>query len=231
MTIAPSSIQRLEQAVSLRDSVERSLSAAIISGELEPGTLVSVPTLAVQFAVSATPVREAMLNLEKRGFVEPVRNKGFRVTDVSERDLLEIVQVRRMLEVPAMRVVAEHFPHELMSSYRAKADAIMQAAARSDFLAYLSADSEFHLALLRVTGNERLVELVAELRSQTRMIGLANMTDTVELQQSANEHHLLLDYLSEGRADDAEKLMNAHIGHVVGWWAGLTENEPSPESI
>src|SRR6188472_1730558 len=73
-----SSIQRVEQVASLRDRISKSLSAAITSGELAPGTLVSVPTLASQFDVSATPVREAMLDLEQRGFVEPVRNKGFR---------------------------------------------------------------------------------------------------------------------------------------------------------
>ena len=82
--MAPSAIHKVEQVSSLRDRIGESLSAAIISGELAPGTLVSVPSLAVQFAVSATPVREAMLDLEQRGFVTSVRNKGFRV-DRGER--------------------------------------------------------------------------------------------------------------------------------------------------
>ena len=79
-------------AASLRARVESSLASAIISGELEPGTMVSVPVLAAQFEVSITPVREAMLNLEDRGFVESVKNKGFKVTEVSARDLHEIAQ-------------------------------------------------------------------------------------------------------------------------------------------
>src|SRR5690606_8605969 len=52
---------------SLRDRVESTLAAAIISGEMPPGELYSAPVLAARFQVSATPVREAMLNLEKRG--------------------------------------------------------------------------------------------------------------------------------------------------------------------
>jgi len=222
-TSAPS-IGRISQPISLRDEVERSLAAAIVSGELEPGTLVSVPALAGQFGVSATPVREAMLDLEKRGFVESVKNKGFRVTGVSEQDLNEIVQVRRWLELPAMRLVAADFPESELPRYRELADAIISAAAAADFASYLAADSAFHLAVMESTGNHRLIGLVAELRSQTRMVGLSDLRDTVELEKSAQEHHLLLDLLVAGKADEAEKLMHTHIGHVLGWWAGRAED-------
>ncbi|NEE03359.1 GntR family transcriptional regulator [Phytoactinopolyspora halotolerans] len=220
----PSSIRRIKHASSLRAEVERALSAAIVSGELEPGALVSVPTLAAQFAVSATPVREAMLDLEKRGFVEPVRNKGFRVTHVGEDDLRQVVQVRRWLEVPAIGIVARSFPADRIDHYRELADRIVTAAAAADFPEYLAADTDFHLALMELTRNGRLVDIVADLRRQTRLVGLADMKNTVELKHSAQEHHALLDLLVEGRADDAEALMHQHIGHILGWWAGRTEN-------
>src|SRR5665648_1095042 len=119
-----SAIRKVEQVASLRGRISESLSAAIISGELAPGTLVSVPMLANQFAVSATPVREAMLDLEQRGFVTSVRNKGFRVTEVSEQDLREIVELRQLLEVPAMRSLAGRFPVETLPRWRALADQI-----------------------------------------------------------------------------------------------------------
>jgi DNA-binding GntR family transcriptional regulator len=211
---------------SLRAEVERALSAAIVSGELGPGELVSVPGLAVRFAVSATPVREAMLDLEKRGFVEPVRNKGFRVTSVGEDDLAEIAQVRRFLEVPAIRIAAEHFPVDEIQSFRAMADEIVRTAREADFPSYLAADSAFHLALIDLTGNARLRGLVEELRSQTRMVGLTDLRDTAELEASAREHHLLLDFLVDGNADDAARLLHDHIGHVLGWWAGRAEPQP-----
>jgi DNA-binding GntR family transcriptional regulator len=209
----------------LRTRVENSLASAIISGKIEPGTLVSVPALAVQFGVSATPVREAMLNLEKRGFVESVKNKGFRITKVSARDLDEIVQLRRWLEAPAMRIVAERLRGVPLDSYRNMAERIVTAAADAEFEDYLAADSEFHLALLRLTGNERLVELVAELRKQTRMVGLANLIHGEELKRSAQEHHELLDLLADGQGVAADKLMVRHIGHVLGWWAGKPEDD------
>ena len=112
--VAASAIREVEHHASLRDRIGKSLSAAIMSGELEPGALVTVPTLALQFAVSATPVREALLDLKQRGFVSSVRNKGFRVTAVSAEDLGEIVELRQWLEVPAMRDLATDFPMSAM---------------------------------------------------------------------------------------------------------------------
>ncbi len=218
-----SSIEELRPSSSLRSRVESSLAAAIISGELEPGTMVSVPALAAKFAVSATPVREAMLNLEKRGFVESVKNKGFKVTAVSEQDLREIAQLRSWLEGSAMRTVAERLRGASLEPYRELARNIVASAERGDLEAYLGADSAFHTALLALTDNDRLVELVAELRRQTRMVGLADLRPSEALSRSADEHQELLDLLALGDGDAAEEFMVHHIGHVLGWWAGRDE--------
>ncbi len=219
-----SSIGTIRKRSSLRAEVEEALSAAIISGELAPGVVVSVPEMATRFEVSATPVREAMLNLAGRGFVEPVRNKGFRITPVGESDLRELVQIRRWLEVPAARVAAEQFPADEMPRFRQLADAIVAAAAKADFPAYLASDVDFHLALIALTGNGRLPGVVAELRSQTRMIGLVDLKHTAELERSAMEHHTMLDLIAEGKVDELADLMETHIGHILGWWSGRTED-------
>src|SRR6478735_8416538 len=105
----------------LRAHVEQALSAAIVTGELAPGTLLTVPTLATQFEVSATPVREAVLDLESRGFVESVRNKGFRVTEVSREALRQIDEVRQLLEPAAMEQLARNFPADELPGLRSLA--------------------------------------------------------------------------------------------------------------
>ncbi len=231
MVIKNSAIHELRQVASLRSRVETSLASAIISGKLAPGTLITVPTLAAQFAVSATPVREAILDLEKRGFVELVKNKGFRVTDVSDQDLEEIVQIRRLLEGPAMRIVAERLRGTGAESLRAQADRIALAASNVEFEDYIAADSVFHLSLLRLTENERLIDLVTELRKQTRMVGLVNLSRTAELEESVREHYQLLELLQEGDGISAENLTRHHIGHVLGWWAGLSESAENRETV
>jgi len=222
--MAISSIRKVEQVASLRDRISESLSAAIISGELAPGPLVSVPTLASQFAVSATPVREAMLDLEQRGFVASVRNKGFRVTEVSEQDLREIVELRQLIEAPAMRQLAGSFPVETLPQWRALAEQIAVHADSANLTGFIESDRGFHLGLLGLYGNVRLVDMVHELRSQTRMVNLARMTKSDELLESAREHHLMLDLLELGDGAALEELTIKHLGHVVDWWSGNSED-------
>ncbi|MCY1139089.1 GntR family transcriptional regulator [Actinoplanes sp. Pm04-4] len=213
----------LRTAGSFRQHVEDAVAAAIVSGEFAPGTMLTAPTLAARFDVSATPVREALLNLEKRGFVEIARNKGFRVTQVSEQDLAEIVQIRQWLEAPPMRLLAGNIGAPDLARLRAEASAIVTSAAASDLPTYLTADTTFHLHLLSLTGIDRLVTLVGDLRQQTRLVGLATMLGSPELASSSEEHLVLLDLLESGDGAGAEELMRRHLGHITGWWSGRAE--------
>src|SRR6478752_2228299 len=97
------SVRRLKQRENLRDSVANALRAAVISGELEPGQVYSAPMLGARFGVSATPVREAMLDLVREGLVISLRNKGFRVTEVSDADLDDLASLRQLVEPPTIR--------------------------------------------------------------------------------------------------------------------------------
>lgn len=217
-----SSIHKVQKSVSLRDQIGESLSAAIVSGELAPGSMVSVPGLAAEFGVSATPVREAILDLEQRGFVRSVPNKGFRVTEVSQQDLQDIVEVRTMLEAPVMAALAGMVPPVDVPRWRELADQISAHADAGKLAEFLEADREFHLGLLSLHGNSRLVAIVTELRSQTRMVGMAKMTNTPELSKSGREHHEMLDLMEQRKVDELEALMASHFAHVLTWWGPAT---------
>ncbi|HEU0041968.1 MAG TPA: GntR family transcriptional regulator, partial [Jiangellaceae bacterium] len=100
------SLPSFAQRTSLREQVADALRAAVVSGDMKPGQVYSAPALAARFGVSATPVREAMLDLAKQGLVEVVRNKGFQVTQMSNADLDHITEIRLLLEPPAAATVA-----------------------------------------------------------------------------------------------------------------------------
>jgi len=138
----------------LREEITQTLRAAVISGELRPGVVYSAPSLATQFGVSPTPVREAMLDLAGEGLVDTVRNKGFRVTELSEKDLDELSELRALIEVPTVRRIAEAgVPEAVLAELRPLATEIEEAAARGDLIAHVAADMEFHLKLLSLAGN------------------------------------------------------------------------------
>lgn len=218
-----SGISKLRQGSSLRQRVEEAIAAAIVSGEMEPGRLFSAPTLAARFEVSATPVREAMLNLEKRGFVRAVRNKGFRVTEVDQEALTRLAEVRQLLEPEAMALLAPRFTDEMAEQAHALADDIVAGASQDDLARYLIADRAFHLLLLEYLGNRYLVEIVADLRERTRLVGLTGLLNTRQLEVSSVEHHRIVDLLQAHDADGVRALMHQHIGHVTGWWSGAEE--------
>src|SRR5712692_7705850 len=147
------------RADSLREQVSRALEAALVAGELQPGEIYSAPGLAERFGVSATPVREAMLDLLKDGFVEVVRNKGFRVLEMSENDLDQISQIRLLLEVPTTAKVAGALAPEKFEMLAMLAEEITGAASRGHIIRYLDADRRFHVELISTLGNPRLTEL------------------------------------------------------------------------
>lgn len=213
----------LVPAESLREQVERMIAARIVSGETPPGEVLTVPTLAGDFGVSATPVREAMLNLARRGFLRPIRNRGFQVTEVSAEELAQLSEVRVLLEAPPMRVVAGRILPDVEQELRRLADRIVEAGRAVRFDEYLEADTAFHLRILEETGNEKLVSVVRELRQQTRLVGLVRLAESDTLLPTSLEHAELVDLLVAGDGAGAEALMRRHIGHVGGVWSGRQE--------
>ena len=209
---------------SLREEITGLLRAAVMAGELEPGVTYSAPSLAEQFGVSATPVREAMLDLVREGLVISLRNKGFRVTEVSDEDLDNVAAVRQLIEPPTIRDVVPAIPAKDYPRLRRLADDIVVAAEAGDLIAYIEADRVFHVTLLAYSGNQKLVDVVSDLRSQTRLLGLTPLVESGRLVPSATEHHDLLDLVEAGDAEGAEQLMRRHIGHVRGLWARSQSN-------
>lgn len=219
--------QRPAARSSLREQVTESLRGAVITGEMRPGELYSAPALAEKFGVSATPVREAMLDLVGEGLIEAVRNKGFRVTEPSDRELDDLTEVRMMLEVPACARIAERYEPgwaDRVAGLRRLAEEIVTHARNCDLIEYIAADRHFHLALLELTGNVELVSVVGRLRARSRLLGLGELAETGHLARSAAEHGELLDLIQAGDAAGTAALMGRHIAHVRGLWAGRAED-------
>ncbi|HEX4790440.1 MAG TPA: GntR family transcriptional regulator [Actinospica sp.] len=202
-----------------RDQVADALRAALIAGQLGPGEVYSAPALAAQFGVSATPVREAMLDLVREGLVEIMPNKGFRVTGLSERQLDEYTQIRQLIEIPVLTGLAGTADPDRLEALRPVAEQIVAAAADGDLIGYLEADRRLHLALLAMAGNEHLVAVVEDLRKRSRLFGLRELAAAGRLEASAREHLELLDALVAGDAAAVREVMTRHLSHVRTLWA------------
>jgi DNA-binding GntR family transcriptional regulator len=207
---------------SLRDQAARIIRGEIISGALEAGKVYSARAIALRLGVSPTPVREAMIDLGKDGLLTPVRNRGFEVRRLDDRDLDEVFELRLMLEVPASRKAAALITPARAQVLRELATGINERAEAGDLAGFLDSDRQFHLGIVDLLGNTRLTAIVGQLRDQSRLYALRKLTHD-ELMASAREHYAILDALTGGDGPTAADLTTLHLRHTRGNWAGLPE--------
>lgn len=207
---------------SLRDQAAAALRARIIAGELHPERLYVIGHVAEELGVSATPIREALLDLAKEGLVRMVRNRGFRITAMTERDIEEIVQLRRMIEVPAIREISERRLISDDTELRRLIAETEAAALASDWLAFHQKDRAFHLGVLAWLGNQRLVDYIGSLRDQCRLYGTDRDKAIGDFLESTREHEALLDAIVSGRADEAVRLTHEHLDLAREVWSRHT---------
>jgi DNA-binding GntR family transcriptional regulator len=211
------------QTANLREQARAAIQAQVSTGGIEPGQIFPVSHFASQLGVSATPVREALFDLVHEGLFELVKNRGFRVVELSEHDLDEILEIRMMLELPAIRQAAGRLRPDVAAECAGYVEATKKTAAVGDLIGFLSADREFHLHMLAPLENRRLVDQITRLRDQARLPGLRRLAEAGTLVAAAEEHQRILAAVEKGNADLAEKRLRIHLQHTRGIWAGRSE--------
>ena len=216
----------LVSAPSLREQARQVIRGLVITGQMQPDQLYSVPRLAAELGVSATPVREALLDLEREGLLEAERNRGFRVVSLSLDELNDIFAVRLLLEVPSVGDIAQGgLSGRQLDELRQLAEATRQTADTGNLIAFLDTDLKFHVQLIATLGNHHLAKLVETLRDRVRLQGFASGESPRDfLRQSANEHFKLLDYIAKQDRSGAEATIRRHLERSRGvWGTGTTQ--------
>jgi len=205
---------------SLREQARKVIRGLIITGQMQPDQLYSVPRLATELGVSATPVREALLDLAREGLLEPVRNRGFRVVALTSTELKDIYAIRTMLEVPAIAEIARAglAPAQL-KQVRELADVTKRTADAGNLIEFLEADRAFHVELIAMLGNKPLADLVETLRDRVRLHGFKSGKSREYIAQSASEHFQLLDFLAKRDEAGAVALMQRHLARSRQVWS------------
>lgn len=223
-------IRALSAPQSARTRVADALRAAVVAGELRPGQIYSAPKLTAQLGTSATPVREAVLDLAGDGLVEMVRNKGFKVKPLTTHELDCLAEIRTMTEVPAMVEVARACSGDTVTAVeglRPTARRIVNAAEEGDLIAYIESDTEFHLEFLALHGNEWLVALVRDLRSRSRLYGLEALANAGALGPLAADHEAMVDAALSNDTDRMHNLIDRHLAKVRSVWA----DDPGEQAV
>jgi DNA-binding GntR family transcriptional regulator len=152
-------------AKSLTEQAYDALRVAIVTGELAPGELHSVQSLASTMKISRTPVREALLRLVDHGMVKFERNRGARILQATLHDIEEMFSLRLLLEVPAAYRAAEKATSSDIQSMRDALDEMRKVASArvSTPKEHLEPDARFHKAIALASGNKRLANILETL--------------------------------------------------------------------
>lgn len=208
-------VKPVRPAASVNSQVLNALRTAVITGELQPGTLHSVQSLATQLGVSRTPVREALIKLSQQGMVRFERNRGVRVLQTSLHDLEEVFALRLLLEVPATRRAVELLDAGGRRELSRQLQAMERAAAADDEYRMWEHDRRFHRLLLEASGNGRLAEYVDGLRDTVLRRGASTARSSRSLDAIVAEHRAVLDRVQAGDASGAAAAMRVHVLHTA----------------
>ena len=198
-------------------TVYAELRRRILDNAIAAGSSVSIKELADEFGVSRTPIRDALIRLEKEGLLEFVPHQGVRILPLSADDMGEIYMILAGLELAAIETILDRAPDETALAPMDAGIAAMEAAlAEDDLNAWATADEAFHDALVKLAGNRRLADLVAGYRSQTRRARLITLRLRPKPTRSTKHHRALTEAIRAGDRAAARSLHLAQRSRSAG---------------
>jgi GntR family transcriptional regulator, rspAB operon transcriptional repressor len=199
----------------LKDIAYERLRDAIVRLAIPPGTQLKEATLSKQLGISKTPIREAFVRLEGEGLVEVQPYRGATVRGYSEADLIEIFELRGLLEGFSTARAAEVTDEAWRQQLRDNITRSRAALAEGDTAALANLLEDFDRLLQSRTANPRVVELLDQIQSHVERIGRLTVSIPGRLEESVEQHARIAEAVLAGHARTAELLMRSHINSVL----------------
>jgi DNA-binding GntR family transcriptional regulator len=204
----------------LKEVVATALRQRILSGELRPGKRIREAEFAEEYGVSRVPVREALQQLESEGYVQRLPRRGATVAVPSTPLGLELMQVRRALEVMAARLAAQRRGGTVAEELRRLVRRGDQAAAHKHYEPIPDLAHGFHALVAEASGNSRLIELLEHHRNQLSWIFAADLPHRAA--DSWSDHAAILQAILAGDDDEAGRQMDVHVAKDEAFLRGHT---------
>lgn len=201
----------MDEYLPLRDVVFKTLRQAILKGELEPGERLMEIQLAERLGVSRTPIREAIRKLELEGLVLMIPRRGAEVAKISEKNLRDVLEVRRSLEELAIDLACQRIQEEELETLREAQKEFSAAVAAGDAMEIAQTDEKFHEIIYSGTGNQKLMQILSNLREQMYRYRLEYIKDANKRQILLVEHEQILKALSLRHVQEARLAVREHI--------------------
>lgn len=195
----------------LREVVSDALRQAIKDGVLQPGQRLMEIKLADELGVSRTPIREAIRKLEQEGFVVMVPRRGTYVADISLKDIAQVFEIRGALEELAAGLAAERITNDELECLERILVEINEYMEHDDFAKIVDADVRFHDVLYQASRNQRLVDILHNLREQMLRFRSISMHYPGRLSATWEEHRQMVENIANHNSAMARKVAKRHM--------------------
>lgn len=202
---------KLDSYKPLRELVCENLRQAIINGVFSPGERLMEIQLAEEMGVSRTPVREAIRKLELEGFVVMIPRRGTYVADISIKDINEVYEIRTALDILAAGLAAERINDEELEMMQRLLVEIGQHIDEGNIEKIIETDSAFHDILYQASRNERLVNIISNLREQITGLRGRSMMYPGRLTDTLEEHRAIVESIAQRDAEKAQIAVREHL--------------------
>jgi len=166
--------------------------------------------LAADFGVSRTPVREAMAQLEREGFVRAVPRRGVYVARKTKREVIELITAWAALESMAARLITQIAGDDEIASLRRMFATFENGEVRAHLDEYSEVNIEFHQAIIRMSRSGMLIDLAENLFTHMRMIRRKTIAEDDRAARSIRDHMNIIQALEARDTDRAEDLVRNH---------------------
>jgi DNA-binding GntR family transcriptional regulator len=166
--------------------------------------------LALDFGISRTPVREAMAQLEREGFVRAVPRRGIYVVRKTRREVIEMITAWAALESMAARLITENASADEIASLRTMFTKFENGRLHAKLDEYSEVNIEFHQAIIRMSRNGMLISLAENLFAHMRMIRRKTIGEQDRADRSIRDHMTIIEAIEARDTERAEALVRDH---------------------
>ena len=186
----------------------------IVSGTFKPGYWLQETELAKNLGVSRSPVREALKQLVADGLVVEIPNKGSYVREYTEKEIMEIFEVREMLESYAIRHLNKQFSDEEKATFESYRESFIRLHDEDNLDEYIAVDSKFHRFLIQLAENSILLELYQKVRNMNMMFRILSLSTKKRFDESLDEHISIIDNVLKGNTEEADLINRVHLAYA-----------------
>ncbi|MEV6795177.1 GntR family transcriptional regulator [Streptomyces sp. NPDC051320] len=203
----------------LRQQIADALRDEVLAGRLQPGEEFTVKQIAEGYGVSATPVREALVDLSAQGLLDSDQHKGFRVHEFSVDDYCGMVEARSLVVDGIFRNLTHRgVCREPLLSVRRRAEEAGQASRSGNLDILIGYDLRFWRELAALTGNRYIADFLHRLRVQCWVFAVPYLRGRTDLSDGLWQgHEQLADAVVHGDADTAHAVIRESNAHGLAW--------------